>query len=101
MRRLSHTNIVQFLGSAKTPEPVLVMMLYHPDLSLLKEARTLDEGEAAVILRQLLEGTAYMHKHGIIHRCTYSSWQNRKKKTLTLLGASLLEHKKSAASICS
>jgi hypothetical protein len=67
---LSHPNIVRYLGSQKTDKLFYIFLDYIPGgsvESILGEF-TLKEGVIARYTAQILEGLAYLHDNGIIHR---------------------------------
>ncbi len=74
LKSIKHTNLMTFLGQYKDKESAeqgswLVAKLYGPDLEkLISSEGEMTEAETAIIVEQIVEGTAYMHKKSIIHR---------------------------------
>jgi hypothetical protein len=71
-RRLSHPNLVSVLDVVDDAvNPLLLVMEFLPGLNLqdeLKEKERLSVAEAAEITLQALNGLAYLHGKGIVHR---------------------------------
>lgn len=71
MRRLSHTNIIQFIEVFETTDQLLMVMEYCPghelfDVILAK--KRLNEDEAKPIFAQITKAIFYLHSMNIIHR---------------------------------
>ncbi len=74
-----HKNIVGFFGrkdvakavKSGEPEVNLIMELCQADLSkLLKAKKKLSPEETAYVMKQILEGLAYLHESNVIHKYT-------------------------------
>ncbi len=80
-KSLRHNNIVDILGCHTTPwmgqerpQIQLVMQLCQSDLARFLESRgKFSSDETAHIVKQLLEGLAYLHNKNVIHRYSYYS----------------------------
>ena len=71
LKRLSHPNIVEFYGYVKTAEWLYLVMEYVEEgafTSVLKDFDYLPEKLASLYVKQLLNGLAYLHSEGVIHR---------------------------------
>eukprot|EP00811_Abedinium_folium_P020055 NODE_2901_length_2124_cov_14.278418.p1 GENE.NODE_2901_length_2124_cov_14.278418~~NODE_2901_length_2124_cov_14.278418.p1 ORF type:complete len:621 (+),score=212.95 NODE_2901_length_2124_cov_14.278418:238-1863(+) len=72
LRRVSHESIVQMYEVAATPEgnPLIVMEFCQASLlELLHSPRhDLSFSEVKYIIRQVLDATACLHRHGVLHR---------------------------------
>lgn len=73
MKRLSHTNIVKYLSSARTENYLYIVLEYVENGSLSNVIRPSRFGafpESLVVLyiSQVLEGLVYLHEQGVIHR---------------------------------
>ena len=73
MRTLKHENVVRYFGTHKTGSELYIVMEYVNGGSLteyVKKRRPqgLDPPHAAKLMRQLLEGLAYIHEAGVLHR---------------------------------
>lgn len=68
----SHLNIIKCLGVEIFAEEVWILLEYCEGSSLADIMRlrkaTFSEQEIAAILRQVLEGLAYLHQRSIVHR---------------------------------
>ncbi len=71
LRRLSHPNIVRYIGTERTPAAIHIFLEYVPGgsiASLLAKFGSFAESVVRVYTRQVLTGLEYLHAHGIIHR---------------------------------
>ena len=73
MRTLKHENVVRYFGTHKTGSELYIVMEFVNGGSLteyVKKRRPqgLDPPHAAKLMRQLLEGLAYIHEAGVLHR---------------------------------
>ncbi len=70
MRTLRHFNLVKYYGSATVEdEKWLVTELCDGSLQKYIEERDgFDDYEIAVVIRQIVEATVYMHQNSIVHR---------------------------------
>ncbi|MGA2501634.1 MAG: serine/threonine-protein kinase [Tepidisphaeraceae bacterium] len=67
---LQHANIVRALGFDPYADPPYLIMEYVPGTSLrtLIADRSLTTQDAVLVMRQILQGLAYAHAHGVVHR---------------------------------
>lgn len=68
---LDHPHIVQYLGFEETPTILSLFLEYVPGGSIsgiLKNYGRLDENVTKSFTRQTLDGLAYLHSMGIVHR---------------------------------
>lgn len=71
MRRLHHEHIVQYLGTARDSQSLFIFMEYVPGgsiASMLTQFGLFTEELIKRFVRQILLGTDYLHKQGIVHR---------------------------------
>ncbi|KAG5509784.1 hypothetical protein GH5_05653 [Leishmania sp. Ghana 2012 LV757] len=71
LKQLSHPNIVRYLNDEVVDGTLRIYMEYVSGGSVtaaLKSYGSFEEPQAAAICYQLLQGLAYMHRRGIIHR---------------------------------
>ncbi|TMW58911.1 hypothetical protein Poli38472_007056 [Pythium oligandrum] len=71
MHNLSHKHIVRYKGSQRTDRHFYIFMEYVPGgsiASMLKQFDAFDEDLIRKFTRQIVEGVAYLHEMGIIHR---------------------------------
>lgn len=70
LRRTRHPNIIFLHETIQTPDRVyMVMELMKGDLfEYIVKNKKLSEGETAVLMKQLLDAVAYLHKNSIVHR---------------------------------
>ena len=69
MTKLHHPNIVQFFGYIY--EPFILIMEYIPNGNLLEKMNTLKKSEKIIVMRDILQGLAYIHNRkpqSLIHR---------------------------------
>jgi len=71
MKKLQHKNIVQLFDLYETQTDLFLILEFIPGGELFEqivERGSYSEHDAANIIRQILEGIDYMHKHGVVHR---------------------------------
>jgi len=71
MKKLQHKNIVQLFDIYETPTELFLVLEFIPGGELfdqIVERGSYSESDAAALIRQILEGIDYMHKHGVVHR---------------------------------
>jgi serine/threonine protein kinase len=71
IQRLDHPNVVSYLGHDRTPTATSVFFGYVAGSSISSIVRTygkLTESLTAYFTRQTLEGLAYLHSNGVVHR---------------------------------
>ncbi|QRV94765.1 kinase domain protein [Ceratobasidium sp. AG-Ba] len=70
LRRLTHPNIIRFLGSERTLDTLSMFLEYIPGDhlgKLLKDTGKLEDKTVRFITRQIVDGLAYLHVSGVIH----------------------------------
>ncbi|KAF3908469.1 hypothetical protein ABW21_db0203595 [Orbilia brochopaga] len=71
MKDLDHPNIVQYLGCERKEFSISIFLEYIPGGSVgscLKKHGKFEERVVRDLTRQMLEGLAYLHQEGILHR---------------------------------
>eukprot|EP01112_Ceratiomyxa_fruticulosa_P007351 TRINITY_DN1901_c0_g2_i1.p1 TRINITY_DN1901_c0_g2~~TRINITY_DN1901_c0_g2_i1.p1 ORF type:complete len:452 (+),score=101.84 TRINITY_DN1901_c0_g2_i1:225-1580(+) len=71
MTKLRHRNIVQLLDKFETANDLFLVLELVTGGELfdkIVERGFYSEDDAAKIVRQILEGVSYMHRHGVVHR---------------------------------
>lgn len=71
MKKLQHKNIVQLFDIYETSNELFLVLEFIPGGELfdqIVERGNYSEHDAAALVRQILEGIDYMHKHGVVHR---------------------------------
>eukprot|EP00771_Trimastix_marina_P002149 gnl/Trimastix_PCT/3263.p1 GENE.gnl/Trimastix_PCT/3263~~gnl/Trimastix_PCT/3263.p1 ORF type:complete len:1015 (-),score=367.46 gnl/Trimastix_PCT/3263:98-3142(-) len=71
LRDLSHPNIVHYIDSIRTKDHLNIVLEYVPNgslQSLVKKFGCLPESVVAMYTLQVLNGLAYLHDQGVIHR---------------------------------
>ncbi len=70
LKKLSHRNIVQFLGCIETTSHIFIKMEYigGGTLKTVLKNKDLTEEDASIIIKHLLEAISYLHLRDIIHR---------------------------------
>jgi Protein kinase domain/PB1 domain/Galactose oxidase, central domain len=71
MQHLDHPNIVRYLGSQQVDHSLNIFLEYVPGGSLrglLRRFMRFTEPVLRSFTRQILDGLAYLHDHGIVHR---------------------------------
>ncbi|WFD33744.1 mitogen-activated protein kinase kinase kinase [Malassezia cuniculi] len=71
LKDLDHVNIVSCLGFEETPEYMSIFLEYVPGGSIgscLRKHGKFEEDTVSSFLNQILQGLAYLHKKGILHR---------------------------------
>jgi len=71
MKKLQHKNIVQLFDIYETSSELFLVLEFIPGGELfdqIVERGSYSEHDAAALVRQILEGIDYMHKHGVVHR---------------------------------
>eukprot|EP00798_Chlamydomonas_sp_ICE-L_P031132 gene31132-6269_t len=68
---LDHPNIVKKIRAFKTPKGDIYLVMEYIEKSLsdvLKAGKVFDADELKLVMWELIEATAYMHKRGVMHR---------------------------------
>ncbi|KAL6047728.1 MAP kinase kinase, variant 2 [Balamuthia mandrillaris] len=71
LKTLNHSNIVKFYGYVKTHHHLYFVMEYVEEGSLsrvINDFGNFPEKLAAVYIKQVLDGLAYLHSHNVVHR---------------------------------
>jgi serine/threonine protein kinase len=71
LQKLNHPNIVQYVGAVRSEQHLNIMLEFIENgslLTILKKFGKFPETLAAVYTAQILEGLAYLHEQGVIHR---------------------------------
>ena len=71
MKDLDHANIVQYLGCERKEFSISIFLGYIPGGSVgscLKKHGKFEEPVVRSLTRQMLDGLAYLHREGILHR---------------------------------
>ncbi|KAF3179259.1 hypothetical protein TWF788_007065 [Orbilia oligospora] len=71
MKDLDHANIVQYLGCERKELSISIFLEYIPGGSVgscLKKHGKFEESVVRDLTRQMLDGLAYLHREGILHR---------------------------------
>lgn len=73
MQRLDHPNIVKFYDSIDTNKTINLVMEHVKGKSLYsylkaKRYRRIDERDAKILFKQIVDGVNYLHKQNIAHR---------------------------------
>ncbi|CAL9200773.1 unnamed protein product [Musa hybrid cultivar] len=71
LKKLSHPNIVRYLGTAREEETLNILLEFVPGgsiSSLLGKFGSFPEAVIRMYTKQLLQGLDYLHRNGIIHR---------------------------------
>ena len=71
MKKVAHENIVQLYDIYQTTNNMYIVTELCQDgdlLKLLQRRKKIPEGEAKMLLKDIVNGTKYLHKSGIIHR---------------------------------
>lgn len=71
MKDLDHANIVQYLGCERKEFSISIFLEYIPGGSVgscLKKHGKFEESVVRDLTRQMLDGLAYLHREGILHR---------------------------------
>ena len=71
MKDLDHANIVQYLGCERKEMSISIFLEYIPGGSVgscLKKHGKFEEPVVRSLTRQTLDGLAYLHREGILHR---------------------------------
>ncbi|KAL7996538.1 putative protein kinase [Plasmopara halstedii] len=71
MNNLNHKHIVRYKGSHQTKNYFYIFMEYVPGgsiASMLKQFDAFSEDLIRLFTRQIVQGVAYLHKMGVIHR---------------------------------
>ncbi|KAK4057771.1 Protein kinase of the Mitotic Exit Network [Microbotryomycetes sp. JL221] len=71
LKKLDHPNIVQYRGSVKTPQYLYIVLEFCENGSLqtiTKKFGHFPESLVALYTLQVLQGLAYLHDQGVIHR---------------------------------
>ena len=74
LKDLDHPHIVQYLGYERTDMTLSIFLEYVPGGSVgrcLKKHGRFEESVIRFLIRQVLEGLAYLHAQGRLHRVTY------------------------------
>jgi serine/threonine protein kinase len=73
LKDLDHPHIVQYLGYERTDVTLSIFLEYVPGGSVgrcLKKHGRFEESVIRFLIRQVLEGLAYLHAQGRLHRVT-------------------------------
>jgi mitogen-activated protein kinase kinase kinase len=71
LKDLDHPHIVQYLGYERTDKTLSIFLEYVPGGSIgrcLKKHGRFEESVIRSLIRQTLEGLAYLHNQGRLHR---------------------------------
>ncbi|CAA7407093.1 unnamed protein product [Spirodela intermedia] len=71
LKKLSHPNIVRYLGTAREEDTLNILLEFVPGgsiSSLLGKFGSFPEAVIRTYTKQLLQGLGYLHQNGIIHR---------------------------------
>lgn len=71
LQKLNHPNIVQYVGAVRSEQHLNIMLEFIENgslLTILKKFGKFPETLASVYTAQILEGLAYLHEQGVIHR---------------------------------
>ena len=71
LQKLNHPNIVQYVGAVRSEKHINIMLEFIENgslLTILKKFGKFPETLASVYTAQILEGLAYLHEQGVIHR---------------------------------
>jgi len=71
MQKLRHKSIIQLIDIFETPSELFLVLELVAGGELfdqIVERGSYSENDAASLIRQVLEGIDYMHKHGVVHR---------------------------------
>ncbi|XP_002962404.2 cell division control protein 2 homolog 3 [Selaginella moellendorffii] len=69
LEEVAHDNVVNFLGlTCNNQGTFMVMELMDGSLSDVISSRKLGEHDIRAVMRQILEGLAWIHAHGIVHQ---------------------------------
>lgn len=73
LKNLNHRNIVKYVGSFKTKTHLYIILEYMEKGSLANVIRpskfgAFSETLVAVYITQVLQGLAYLHEQGVVHR---------------------------------
>ncbi|CAK9099864.1 unnamed protein product [Durusdinium trenchii] len=72
LETVKHCNIIELLEHHVEPDATMAILIYPYlawDLAtVLERKKPLNEGSVKVLLRMLLEGVAFLHEHGVMHR---------------------------------
>jgi len=71
MQKLRHKSIIQLIDIFETPSELFLVLELVSGGELfdqIVERGSYSENDAASLIRQVLEGIDYMHKHGVVHR---------------------------------
>lgn len=71
LQKLNHPNIVQYVGAIRSEKHLNIILEFIENgslLTILKKFGKFPETLAAVYTSQILEGLAYLHEQGVIHR---------------------------------
>jgi tRNA A-37 threonylcarbamoyl transferase component Bud32 len=71
MQKLRHKSIIQLIDIFETPNELFLVLELVSGGELfdqIVERGNYSENDAANLIRQVLEGIDYMHKHGVVHR---------------------------------
>eukprot|EP00033_Pygsuia_biforma_P000945 GCRY01001087.1.p1 GENE.GCRY01001087.1~~GCRY01001087.1.p1 ORF type:complete len:1008 (-),score=316.96 GCRY01001087.1:454-3477(-) len=71
LKMLEHRNIVKYIGCVKTSNHLNIIIEFVENgslLTMLKKYGKMQESLVRVYMTQVLEGLAYLHEQGVIHR---------------------------------
>lgn len=75
LKDLDHPHIVQYLGYERTDTSFCIFLEYVPGGSIgrcLKKHGRFEESVIRSLIRQTLEGLAYLHDNGRLHRVSFA-----------------------------
>lgn len=73
LKNLNHRNIVKYIGSFKTRSHLYIILEYMENGALSSHIKpskfgAFPESLVAVYIQQVLQGLAYLHEQGVVHR---------------------------------
>lgn len=71
LKILRHPNVVKLLETYDTDKHHLIVMELCPGgdlLNYVRKRRKLNENMAKFVFKQIMEGIAYLHQNGVVHR---------------------------------
>jgi len=71
LKSLRHPNVVKLLETFEMEKHLLIVMELCPGgdlLNYVRKRRKLNEKYAKFVFKQIMEGIAYLHENGVVHR---------------------------------